>query len=165
MSGLALVLLIERGPNAGERIPIKEPITVGRQADNTLVIADDSLSRHHARFAFQGNALIVTDLGSANGTRVNGQPITGSQPLAPNDLVEFGGTALRVHVEDGAVTQIAAAPFFAAVPAPPPNTATPPAFAPAPAPYAPPQSAAPGFAPTPGQYAPPPAAPRAVACR
>ena len=161
MSSAALMLTVERGPNAGERIPVKDTITVGRQADNTLTIADDSLSRHHARFEFQGNTLTVTDLGSANGTRVNGRPITGSQPLAPNDLVEFGGTALRVQAEGGATTQVADAPFFAATPpqygASPPPAAS---FAPNPGPYAPQQPNAPGFAPAPGQYVPPPTPPR-----
>ncbi len=146
MSDLLLVLVVERGPNTGQHIPIRDAVTIGRQADNDLVIADDGLSRHHARLAVQGETLVLTDLGSANGTRVNGVPVVGSQMLRPGDLVELGGTAIRLAPERGAATQVGASPAF--VPAPTPF--------PAAAPYAPAAPAAPSFAPYPGPNAAPP---------
>lgn len=129
MGDLLLVLVVERGPNTGQHIPLRDAVTIGRQADNDLVIADDGLSRHHARLAIQGETLVLTDLGSANGTRVNGVPVVGSQTLRPGDLVELGGTAIRLASERGAATQVGASPAFVPAPAP--------ASFPAAAPYAP----------------------------
>ncbi len=66
---------------------------VGRNPDNTLLLANDSqVSRYHARITWDGRHLSLTDLGSSNGTFVNGQRLTPqvAQPLAQGDRVRFG---------------------------------------------------------------------------
>jgi len=105
------VLVVERGPEAGRRIPLdRAELTVGRQADNPLVFADTRLSRRHARFERRGAALLVTDLGSANGTAVNGARLVAPRALRPGDVIDLGGAvSLRVAAgaAAGTATQVA----------------------------------------------------------
>lgn len=73
------LLLIERGPNAGTRIPlIKFPITIGRDAANTIHIDDEQVSRFHLRIKKRGRLFVVEDLESKNGTFINGDRILNS---------------------------------------------------------------------------------------
>lgn len=67
-------------------------ITIGRAPDNTLTIDDASVSSHHARISPGGEGYILTDLGSTNGTKLNGQPCTaeGDYGLSPGDKIRFG---------------------------------------------------------------------------
>lgn len=71
-------------------------VTIGRAADNVLAIDDPRVSRHHARVAARGRALVLTDLGSTNGTRVNGVTIR-EVVLGDGDRIEIGDTTLRVR--------------------------------------------------------------------
>lgn len=71
-------------------------LTIGRATDNTVAIDDPRISRHHARIAPRGRALVMTDLGSTNGTRVNGVAIR-EIVLGDGDRIEIGDTTLRVH--------------------------------------------------------------------
>jgi pSer/pThr/pTyr-binding forkhead associated (FHA) protein len=70
----------------------EEAITIGRAADNTVEINDVSVSSYHARIAPGGEAYILTDLGSTNGTRLNGNPCTAEAEysLSAGDKVIFG---------------------------------------------------------------------------
>ena len=67
----------------------------GRLPESTITIEDGNVSREHARIAPGANGYIVTDLGSTNGTLVNGVRIVGQQQLADGDIVSFGSTHLR----------------------------------------------------------------------
>ncbi len=81
----------------GMRLSIPEGgLTVGRERDNSLVLADPTVSRHHARLALESGALVVYDLGSTNGTFVNEQRIS-QQRLQAGDVVRFGGVRFRVE--------------------------------------------------------------------
>ena len=73
-------------------------ILVGRSRGAGIVIADESVSRNHARFALAGGALAVEDLESMNGTWVNGQKLEANKPvpLAAEAIVEFGKIRLLV---------------------------------------------------------------------
>lgn len=71
----------------------ERPVTIGREATNTIVIDSPFVSKAHALLQFQDGQYVLEDLGSANGTRVNGEPIT-SVPLHPGDVVEFGDERL-----------------------------------------------------------------------
>lgn len=85
-----------------------EPVTVGRSAQNTIVIQDLRSSRRHCRFEYQGeigaatgdegseDRFRVVDLGSQNGTFVNGAPVS-SQPLQAGDLIEIG--SIRIYFD------------------------------------------------------------------
>lgn len=73
---------------------------VGRGSANDLVLPSQTVSRHHATLVVEGSTLHVRDLGSLNGTRVNGQGVTGSADAHPGDTVEFGSVPLRVSDRD-----------------------------------------------------------------
>ena len=65
-------------------------LTVGRADENTLQIDDPSVSTYHAELIRHGVTYTVKDLGSTNGTRVNGEPLIVETTLEPGDNVRFG---------------------------------------------------------------------------
>ncbi len=69
-----------------------EVVTIGRAPDNVFTIDDVSVSSHHARIAPSGDSYILTDLGSTNGTMVNGAELKAEveHTLKPGDRVRFG---------------------------------------------------------------------------
>jgi hypothetical protein len=71
-------------------------LTIGRAADNDLVLADGRVSRHHARVTGRRGTLVYTDLGSTNGSRVNGAAV-GELVLGAGDRIELGDTVLVVE--------------------------------------------------------------------
>ena len=72
------------------------PVTIGRAEDNTVPIPDDEFaSGHHARIESQRDGVWILDLGSTNGTFVNGAPLDGRRRLRVGDLVQVGDTELR----------------------------------------------------------------------
>src|SRR5688572_2564034 len=91
-------LRVERGPNAGQSFPIdRASATIGRQDNNAIVLDDARLSRQHARIESGPFGLSVTDLNSANGTLVNGRPLTVSVPLNSGDRLQLGDTIMVVE--------------------------------------------------------------------
>jgi hypothetical protein len=72
-------------------------LTIGRSADNDLVIADSRVSRHHARISGRRGTLVYVDLGSTNGSRVNGVQV-GELVLGAGDRIEIGDTVIVVEV-------------------------------------------------------------------
>jgi ABC-type multidrug transport system ATPase subunit len=79
---------------SGIRVDPMGTLVVGRTSDNDLSIDHPLLSRHHARFERSSALWTVTDLGSTNGTYVNGQRLTGSATLTIGDVVDLGGARL-----------------------------------------------------------------------
>jgi hypothetical protein len=78
----------------GRRIQIgAEPLVIGRLPECGIVLADTNVSRRHAEFRRAGDTVVLTDLGSTNGTRVNGAPIR-ERVLASGDEVSVGSTRL-----------------------------------------------------------------------
>jgi hypothetical protein len=73
------------------------PMTLGRAADVEVVIVDPLVSRRHARLAPRGGRLVLADLGSTNGTRVNGTAVR-EAVVSPGDRIELGGTRLEIVV-------------------------------------------------------------------
>jgi hypothetical protein len=71
------------------------PLTIGRATDVEVVVADPLVSRRHARLAPRGGRLVLADLGSTNGTRVNGEMIR-EAVVGPGDQIELGGTRLEI---------------------------------------------------------------------
>ncbi len=72
------------------------PVSIGRAGDNDLVVDDTRVSRHHARLHARGGALVFTDLGSTNGSRVNGTRVR-EVVLGEGDRIEIGDTILVVE--------------------------------------------------------------------
>jgi pSer/pThr/pTyr-binding forkhead associated (FHA) protein len=85
------------GAHAGQRIAVPPAgLTIGRETDNMLILPDPSVSRHHARLAYENGALVVYDLGSTNGVYVNEQRVS-KQTLRAGDIVRFGGARFRIE--------------------------------------------------------------------
>ena len=95
-----LVLLVEGKP-ANEYPLAGSPVTVGRAADNTIQINDDSVSSHHAELTAEGDGFVLRDIGSTNGTKVNAEPLPANQPrkLTGGEVVRFGGIECRYDSE------------------------------------------------------------------
>ncbi len=71
------------------------PYTIGRSDDNDLVVPDPLVSRHHARLVPRNGRLVLTDLASRNGTRVNGRAVRDAV-LGAGDRIEIGGSVVEV---------------------------------------------------------------------
>jgi pSer/pThr/pTyr-binding forkhead associated (FHA) protein len=90
-------LEIVGGPAAGRRIPIGDELVLGREAGGVGTLEGDTqASRRHARIYRAQGALAIEDLGSTNGTFVNGARLTGPQWLQHGDQVQVGNTVARV---------------------------------------------------------------------
>lgn len=81
---------------SGERVPLGEHVTtVGRLPESTISINDTNVSRNHAEIRTGSAAYVAVDLGSTNGTMVNGVRIVGEQRLNDGDIISFGSTHVR----------------------------------------------------------------------
>ena len=91
-------IAVEQGPRElrGVKIGVTSPVVVGRSPGADIVIAASYVSGRHARFTRMGEALLVEDLGSTNGTTVNGQAVSGLVKLEAGDVVSIGDVTLRV---------------------------------------------------------------------
>jgi hypothetical protein len=79
----------------GGRIPLgDEPAVIGRLPDCRVTVNDPRVSRHHAEVRPYGDGFVVADLGSMNGTTVNGVAVR-EQPLADGDMIRVGSTTIR----------------------------------------------------------------------
>ncbi len=79
----------------GRRVPLaEEPVVIGRLAECTVTLADPRASRRHAEIRASGEGFVITDLGSMNGTLVNGAPVH-QQLLRDGDVVSIGSTSMR----------------------------------------------------------------------
>ncbi len=163
-------LRVISGPAAGRVIEVADPVTIGRQ-DADLTIGDPDVSRRHATISADGDALLVEDLGSLNGTFVDGQPISAPTRLLANAIVRVGSSEISLELAPGDATRLA--PVVrdgdgqrtvlrsAAAVAPPPPPAVPPSATTPPSPTAPPPAAAtppPAAPPQPSAATPPPPA-------
>jgi predicted component of type VI protein secretion system len=84
-------LTMRSGPTVGAIYPLEgESISIGRDASNTIQINDAEMSRRHARLQFQGGKYVIEDMGSTNGTHINGQRLSAPHVLRPGDVVSFG---------------------------------------------------------------------------
>ena len=78
----------------GRRVQVgTEPLVIGRLPECGVVLADSNVSRRHAELRRAGDSVVLTDLGSTNGTRVNGAPIR-ERVLVSGDEVSVGSTRL-----------------------------------------------------------------------
>ncbi len=137
--------VMRSGPTPGATFSLEgDQIIIGRDSSSGVAINDAEVSRKHARLEFQGGKYVLTDLGSTNGTFVNGQRVVGQAVLKSGDVVSLGEQIVLMYetlsMDPGATVAVSRK----SVPRPAPAPA--PAPVPAPAPqqyYAPPVSAAP----------------------
>ena len=99
-----------RAPGGVQRdVPLEgHPVTIGRATDAEVTLADPLVSRRHARLAPRAGRLVLADLGSTNGTRVNGEVVR-EAVVGPGDRIEMGATRLEIVVPVGGSRSVPAA--------------------------------------------------------
>ena len=121
-AGPLATLGVVAGPRYGEQLAVPAPVvTVGRAAACEIVVDDDSVSAQHARLEYDLGAWRITDLGSVNGTAVEGVKLAPQvpTPLPYGATVRLGGVKLQLRQVVGADPDAARAAF---VPPPAPTT-------------------------------------------
>ena len=97
--GYPAKLTFESGPFAGRMVALpNQMVTVGRAPDNDVVVGDAATSGRHGRIEVRGGAFWISDLGSTNGTLVNGEPVIEKQ-LNHGDLIAIGQNTIRFTLE------------------------------------------------------------------
>jgi pSer/pThr/pTyr-binding forkhead associated (FHA) protein len=100
-AGQALHLEIPEDGTRVARLPVDRfPFTIGRRAGNALVLPDPRVSREHAIIERDGGRFRLRDLGSHNGTTINGQPVAQAE-LCDGDRLAIGGFELLVRLRAG----------------------------------------------------------------
>src|SRR5271170_1998957 len=96
-------LLLTNGPETRVLLLADSPLTIGRDPENSLTIEGADVSRRHCRIEPDGEgAWRVVDLGSKNGTFLNGKPVVGPSPLRVADTLNVGDAVLKVVAENDA---------------------------------------------------------------
>ena len=90
-------LLVSDGPIAGHTIPLKERLIIGRSSQCDLTLSGQLISRLHAEILFKNGQFEVRDLGSANGTAINGQPVSRGL-LKDGDQIKVGEATLTIQL-------------------------------------------------------------------
>ncbi|HHH82605.1 MAG TPA: FHA domain-containing protein [Chloroflexi bacterium] len=147
MTSSSFRLIVRTGPAPGTVFDLTKDVTmIGRDVTNEVVLGDAEVSRQHARLTRTPGGFVLEDLGSTNGTFVNGERLVAPRVLNPGDLVAFGENVTLTFdaVAPEAASTVASA-AAKAEPAPPPAKA---ADAPAPK-VSPAPQAAPAAAATP----------------
>jgi diguanylate cyclase (GGDEF)-like protein len=93
------VLVVLTGNELGKRVVVDRSLLIGRDPEADLTLSDQLISWHHARIEDRGDGFALFDLGSTNGTTVNGET-KAEFWLAPNDRIVFGSTAVSFEKED-----------------------------------------------------------------
>ena len=94
-------LTIVSAEGAGRELELRGEVSVGRARDNLLSIDDPLVSQYHAVIERRGDAFLLNDLDSTNGTTVNGEAVTTERELCRGDIISIGGVAaLEFHYED-----------------------------------------------------------------
>jgi len=133
--------VMRSGPTPGVTFPLEgDQLIIGRDSSNAVPINDAEISRKHSRLSFQGGKYVLEDLGSTNGTFVNGQRLAGPVVLKAGDVVSLGEQIVlmydAINMDPGATiassrkaARVSPPPMQPSAPAPMPA----PAYAPAPA--------------------------------
>ena len=94
----AWTVTIVQGPRElmNVTVPVTGPVVIGRSPGADIVLGDDFVSGRHARVAPSGDSAVVEDLGSTNGTLLNGQRLTVPMKLRVGDIIDIGAVRLKV---------------------------------------------------------------------
>jgi hypothetical protein len=97
-AGVLVVIAAPAGaPPVGATLELETITTLGRDADNLIVLDDPFASNRHARLTFRGRVWYLEDVGSTNGTWLNGRPVQGAVPVGFGDEVAVGQTRFRLE--------------------------------------------------------------------
>ena len=94
--GTCPLVFVQEQPTAGQEFPVEDGMTIGRTSGDVL-LADPQVSRKHAVVRVSGPRPVIEDLGSTNGTFVNGEQVTGTRELEVGDEVRFGTVLWRLR--------------------------------------------------------------------
>ncbi|MGE5072380.1 MAG: FHA domain-containing protein [Anaerolineae bacterium] len=119
--------VMRSGPTPGATFSLEgDQLTIGRDSASAIAINDAEISRKHARLTFQGGKYVIEDLGSTNGTFVNGQRLASPVVLKSGDVISLGEQIVLMFEalsSDPGATVVSArksVPRAAVVPPPPP---------------------------------------------
>jgi hypothetical protein len=103
--------VMRSGPTPGVTFPLEgDQLVIGRDSTNAVAINDAEISRKHSRLSFQGGKYVLEDLGSTNGTFVNGQRLAGPVVLKPGDVVSLGEQIVlmydAINIDTGATVAV-----------------------------------------------------------
>jgi hypothetical protein len=119
-----LQLVMSQGPNPGRAYALdRAAATLGRDPTNEIIINEPQVSRLHARVFVREGVLVIEDLGSTNGTYVNGVRLIGPQTLTPGDVIGLGESVTLTFYSSGGIST--AAMGTAPVPSPDPIPSAP----------------------------------------
>ena len=90
------VILVQQEGRSPLHVLVEDVLDVGRECDGLLVV-DERVSRRHLQIRNEFGRLMVTDLGSSNGTFLDGERITAPVALLPNARIELGSTVITLH--------------------------------------------------------------------
>lgn len=91
-------LTMRSGPNPGTVYALDgDQLSIGRDSSNEIPVNDAEVSRRHARLSFQGGKYVLEDMGSTNGTFVNGQRLSGPRVLKSGEVISLGEQIVFVY--------------------------------------------------------------------
>lgn len=96
-AGLGLAVVSGPEELVGVRVPLTQSVTIGRAPDADLIVSDEFISSHHARVSAVQGTFVAEDLGSTNGTLLNGRALARPTRVKAGDLLEIGTVRLRVE--------------------------------------------------------------------
>lgn len=100
-------LLVKRGQRKGERLPVRSPVVnIGRGEFNDIALPDASISANHAKLQLKEGIWVLTDLGSTNGSRVEGEAVRGDIALSPGVQITLGEVLLLFEPRDRGLTRV-----------------------------------------------------------
>src|SRR5688500_9799220 len=102
------MLVLQRGSEAGRRWPVDRtrPLTIGRSEECDIVLPDRQVSRYHAQSTWGGERYQVENLGSNNGTHVNGQEVSDPTELGDGDEIQIALRFKLAFVDAGATAPL-----------------------------------------------------------
>ncbi|NOZ02632.1 MAG: FHA domain-containing protein [Deltaproteobacteria bacterium] len=100
-------LVVTFGNDSGKEFPVTgDVVVVGRSLDVDIVLNDPSVSRRHFEIHFVDGDWLLKDLGSVNGTKIDGKRVEGQSPLAEGNQIEAGQSLMEFRCEDGDKTRV-----------------------------------------------------------
>jgi hypothetical protein len=102
------MLVLQRGSEAGRRWPLDRarPLTIGRSEECDIVLPDRQVSRYHAQITWRGERYYLEDLGSKNGTHINGQELAAAVELNDGDEIQVALRFKLAFVDAGATAPL-----------------------------------------------------------